>query len=77
MLKINFQPKQTTKVLLSYLDKKPRDVLEQRFGLGSTSASPKTLEAIGQGYGITRERVRQIEEDALKRLHKSEALAEL
>ncbi len=77
MLKINFQPKQTTKVLLSSLDKKPRDVLEQRFGLGSTSASPKTLEAIGQGYGITRERVRQIEEDALKRLHKSEAFAEL
>jgi len=77
MLKITFQPKQTTKVLLSNLDKKPRDVLEQRFGLGSNSITPKTLEAIGQSYGITRERVRQIEEDALKRLRKSEAFAEL
>ncbi len=75
MLKINFQPKQTTKVLLSSLEKKPRDVLEQRFGLSGDS--PKTLEAIGQSYGITRERVRQIEEDALKRLHKSEAFSEL
>ena len=74
MLKINFRPKQKTKAILSYLDKKPRDVLEQRFGLSGDS--PKTLEAIGQGYGITRERVRQIEEDALRRLHKSEAFAE-
>lgn len=76
MLKqLSFQPKQITKKVLSFLDKKQRDVLEQRFGLGSES--PKTLEAIGQGYGITRERVRQIEEDALRRLHKNEIFSNL
>lgn len=77
MLKLNFQPKQTTKKVLSFLDKKQRDVLEQRFGLGLAGNAPKTLEAIGQGYGITRERVRQIEEDALKRLRRSEGFASL
>ena len=75
MIKLNFQPKQATKSALICLDKKPRDVLEQRFGLGSVP--PKTLEAIGQGYNITRERVRQIEEDALNRLRKSEEFANL
>lgn len=75
MIKLNFQPKQATKSVLIHLEKKPRDVLEQRFGLGSFS--PKTLEAIGQGYGITRERVRQIEEDALGRLRKSDGFNNL
>jgi hypothetical protein len=76
MLKqLSFQPKQITKKTLSFLDKKQRDVLEQRFGLDHQV--PKTLEAIGQGYGITRERVRQIEEDALRRLRKSEGFAVL
>jgi hypothetical protein len=74
MLKqLSFQPKQITKKTLSFLDKKQRDVLEQRFGLNSEP--PKTLEAIGQGYSITRERVRQIEEDALRRLRKSEGFS--
>ena len=77
LLKLNFQPKQTTKALLSFLDKKPRDVLEQRFGLVSSGAAPKTLEAIGENYGITRERVRQIEEDALKRLRRSDGFSNL
>jgi hypothetical protein len=78
MLKqFSFQPKQTTKSLLSHLDKKPRDILEQRFGLCSSGNPPKTLEAIGQGYGITRERVRQIEEDALARLRKSDGFSNL
>lgn len=76
MLKqLSFQPKQITKKTLSFLDKKQRDVLEQRFGLNQEP--PKTLEAIGQGYGITRERVRQIEEDALRRLRKSESFSSL
>lgn len=75
MIKLNFQPKQAAKSVLIFLDKKPRNVLEQRFGLASEN--PKTLEAIGQGYGITRERVRQIEEDALRRLKKSEGFLSL
>lgn len=72
MIKLNFQPKQATKSVLIFLDKKPKDIIEQRFGLKPSGEAPKTLEAIGQGYGITRERVRQIEEDSLRRLKKSE-----
>ena len=47
-----------------------------RYGLGD--AEPKTLEEIGRRLGLTRERVRQIEVEALKRLatlHEMEAVA--
>ena len=45
-----------------------RDIVSRRFGL--KSGKKETLESIGQEYGITRERVRQIEEFALKQLSK-------
>jgi RNA polymerase primary sigma factor len=49
----------------------PRDrlVLRLRFGLGTTR--PQTLEEIGQRLGLTRERVRQIEHQALQRLREA------
>ena len=40
------------------LNKRDRDILKKRMGFNQT---PKTLESIGQKYGITRERIRQIE----------------
>jgi RNA polymerase nonessential primary-like sigma factor len=43
-----------------------RKVIEQRFGLGD--GEPKTLDSIGKEFGITRERVRQIETQALNKL---------
>ena len=45
-----------------------RDIISRRFGL--KNGKKETLESIGKGYGITRERVRQIEEFALKQLSK-------
>lgn len=54
--------------LIRDLDTRTRDVLLQRFGLVEDKA--KTLEAIGQNYGITRERVRQIAEDGLSEVRK-------
>jgi len=48
--------------LLKNLPSRNRDVLAKRFGL---NGSKSTLEAIGKHYGISRERVRQIEEDSL------------
>lgn len=43
-----------------------RRVLRRRFGLDGDS--PQTLEAIGQGLGVTRERARQIEANGLRKL---------
>jgi RNA polymerase primary sigma factor len=49
------------------LPDRERDVLKLRFGLNGDQ-SPKSLEQIGKTLGLTRERVRQIESDALERL---------
>ncbi|MFY9463097.1 MAG: sigma factor-like helix-turn-helix DNA-binding protein [Candidatus Sungiibacteriota bacterium] len=50
--------------------KRMRDVVERRFGLKGRPRA--TLEAIGGIYKITRERVRQIERDAMSRLRREE-----
>lgn len=68
---ISFKPKQITKRLLSRLHDRARDVLSSRYGLGN-DPEPKTLEAIGKRYHITRERVRQIENAALHAVRKSD-----
>lgn len=52
--------------LLKDLPKRTKEVLEQRFGL--KTGERKTLQAIGDSYGITRERVRQIEKDGFSRI---------
>jgi hypothetical protein len=67
---INFKPKQSSKVLLGALSLRSRDVMTKRYGLGKDS-EPMTLDAIGKTYGITRERVRQIENHALTVIRKS------
>ena len=68
---ITFKPKQVTKTLLDVLPDRARDVLEKRYGLGADGET-YTLEAIGKSYGITRERVRQIENYGLQSIQKSE-----
>lgn len=73
--KTGFKPKAIVKKLLMGLPERSRTVLEARFGLG-TSAERVTLEAIGKRYGITRERVRQIENHALTSLKKSPAFGQ-
>ena len=69
--KITFKPKQVTKKILSPLQDRSLDIVKSRFGLGGDTER-KTLEAIGDKYGITRERVRQIEQAALSLIKKSE-----
>jgi len=57
--------------VLATLSPKERAVLDMRFGLGD--GTPKTLEEIGQHFRLTRERIRQIQNEALKKLrHKVE-----
>lgn len=72
---ISFKPKQVTKKLLTNLPDRARDVLEKRYGL-TTDGEKLTLEAIGQAYGITRERVRQIENHGIMAIQKSDAYQE-
>jgi RNA polymerase primary sigma factor len=51
---------------LGALPERERKVLELRFGLGGES--PRTLEDVGREFGVTRERIRQIENNTLKKL---------
>ncbi|MGX7589579.1 sigma-70 family RNA polymerase sigma factor [Candidatus Vidania fulgoroideorum] len=53
------------KKTMYFMPKKERDILKMRFGIGIEK--PKTLESIGKIYGVTRERIRQIESKALSR----------
>ena len=52
--------------ILSGLTERERRVLEMRFGLKDGTA--RTLEEVGQEFGVTRERIRQIEAKALRKL---------
>jgi len=69
---ITFKPKQVTKRILSDLSPRAYEVIVNRFGI-TDDAEQKTLEAIGKKYGITRERVRQIENTALTLIRKSDS----
>lgn len=66
-----FSPKDVTKDLLSSLPERSRKVLSFRFGLG-LGGEQRTLDAIGKQYGITRERVRQIENHGIASIRNSE-----
>src|SRR3989338_7566782 len=59
----------TVQVLVKDLTPRNRDILSRRFGL--KTGRKETLESIGKSYGITRERVRQIEESTLGQLAKT------
>ena len=52
--------------VLSTLAIRERRVLELRFGL--TDGKSRTLEEVGKEFGVTRERIRQIEAKALRKL---------
>jgi len=68
---ISFEPKDLTAALLGAIQPRAQDVLQKRFGLGEKQER-MTLDAIGRTYGITRERVRQIENFALSGIRKSD-----
>jgi RNA polymerase primary sigma factor len=51
---------------LAALPQREREVIEMRFGL--TGSEARTLEEVGRAFGVTRERIRQIENNTLKKL---------
>lgn len=72
---LTFKPKMVVKKLLSTLPERARQVLISRYGLGKDPAK-MTLESIGDKYGITRERVRQIENAGIANIRKSKTFKE-
>ncbi len=52
--------------VLTSLNERERKILEQRYGL--LDGFPRTLEEVGKQYNVTRERIRQIEAKALRKL---------
>lgn len=70
--KLSFDSAALVKKLLAEVSDRAREVLVYRFGLGA-SAERETLEAIGERWGITRERVRQIEASGIEAIRHSRA----
>ena len=55
--------------LLDVLDKREQKIISQRFGLDG--GTPKTLEDVGKNFGVTRERIRQLQTIALAKLRRA------
>lgn len=68
----SFDSAQLVKTLLGEVPERAREVLTLRFGIG-TNTERQTLEAIGERWSITRERVRQIEAAGLEAIRNSAA----
>jgi len=64
---LGFEPAKAVQEILKMLRlKRSKDVIRKRYGLDGQKQ--RTLESLGRDYSITRERVRQIEEEALRQL---------
>ena len=63
---INNNLKQRTAAVLKTLSSREKKILKMRFGL--EDGNPQTLEQVGESFAVTRERIRQIEAKALRKL---------
>ena len=55
--------------LLGSLEARERNIMELRFGLNGKN--PRTLNQVGREYGLTRERIRQLQDRALRKLRRA------
>ncbi len=62
--------------ILEHLDPREREVITRRYGL-TDGSEPQTLEQVGRRFGVTKERVRQLEGRALKKLQRVVSLESL
>ena len=58
--------REALRTILSALSERERKVLELRYGLDGQQ--PRTLDEVGRAFNVTRERIRQIEHQGLKKL---------
>lgn len=65
--------RETLEILMGELTIKERDVLKARYGF--KDGVEKTLEEVGQMFGVTRERIRQIESKAIRKLSHPKRIA--
>lgn len=74
---IDFKVKNELQKTLSILDDREKEIIENYFGI-NTDLEPMTLEAIGEKYDLTKERIRQIKEKAIRKLrHNANSLYSL
>jgi len=55
--------------LLSVLDERERRIIDERFWLNGKT--PMTLEDVGREFGVTRERIRQLQNSALNKMRRA------
>ncbi len=67
--------KKDIKIALNTLKQREKEVIVLRFGLNNNTK--KTLEEIGNMYGVTKECIRQMEKRAIKKIHSSNAARDL
>lgn len=70
----HFHPSEVVSLIFKGLIQREEDVLRRRFALGN--GPEETLEEIGVSYHVTRERIRQIETVAIKKLKKAKSFRE-
>jgi RNA polymerase sigma factor (sigma-70 family) len=66
---VNQRQRQMIMGILDQLDGREKDIIMFRYGL-SQGAEPQTLEQVGTRLGVTKERIRQLEARALRKLRK-------
>ena len=76
-IEVNDKVKDELNKILSVLDDREKMIIESYFGM-NTAHEGMTLEAIGDKYNLTKERIRQIKEKAIRKLrHHTQTLQDL
>lgn len=67
--RVNQKQRELILSILDHLDPREREIIVHRYGL-SEGGAPLTLEQVGSRFGVTKERIRQLESRALRKMRK-------